>query len=96
VLGEKLHRDAKGDVKQMVTQGFLACLSREPDAKEMEILQLLHAEQLAHFRQRPAEAESLLKEGNAKRDATIPAPEAAAATVLAQTLMNHDASVVKR
>jgi hypothetical protein len=96
VLGEKLHRDAKGEVKQMITQGFLACLSREPDAKELEILQQLHAEQLAHFRQFPTEAEAVLKQGNAKRDATIPAPEVAAATVLAQTLMNHDACVVKR
>jgi hypothetical protein len=96
VLGEKLHRDAKGGVKQMIMQGFLACLSREPDAKELDILQQLHAEQLAHFRQHPAEAEALLKQGNAKRDAAIPAPEAAAATVLAQTLMNHDACVVKR
>lgn len=96
VLGEKLHRDAKGEVKQMITQGFLACLSREPDAKELGILQQLHAEQLAHFRQHPAEADALLKQGNAKRDATLPAPEAAAATVLAQALMNHDACVVKR
>lgn len=96
VLGEKLHRDAKGDVKQMITQGFLACLSREPDAKELAIVQQLYQEQLAHFREHPSEAEALLKQGNAKRNATIPAPEAAAATVLAQTLMNHDASVVKR
>ncbi|WP_206026439.1 DUF1553 domain-containing protein [Roseimicrobium sp. ORNL1] len=96
VLGEKLHRDAKGGVKQMITQGFLACLSREPDAKELDILQQLHAEQLAHFRQHPTEADALLKQGNAKRDEAIPAPEAAAATVLAQTLMNHDACVVKR
>ncbi|RBP46047.1 cytochrome c [Roseimicrobium gellanilyticum] len=96
VLGEKLHREAKGDVKQMIIQGFLTCLSREPDAKEMDILQQLHAEQLAHFKQHPAEADALLKQGSAKRDASLPAPEAAAATVLVQALMNHDACVVKR
>ncbi len=96
VLGEKLHRDAKGDVPTMIEQGFLRCLSRKPDAREIEITTRLYNEQLAHFRQSPAEAERLLKIGNAKRDAAIPAPEAAAAAVLAQALLNHDACVVKR
>ncbi len=96
VLGEKLHKEAKGDVRAMVEQGFLRCLSRKPDAKETDITTRLYNEQLAHFRQSPAEAEKLLKAGNAKRDAAIPAPEAAAAAVLAQALLNHDECVVKR
>ncbi len=96
VLGELLHREAKGDVRAMIEQGFLRCLSRRPDAREIEITKRLYDEQLAHFRQSPAEADKLLKIGNAKRDATIPVPEAAAAAVLAQALLNHDACVVKR
>jgi hypothetical protein len=96
VLGEKLHKDANGDVSAMIEQGFLRCLSRKPDAKETEITTRLYREQLAHFQQTPAEAEKLLKTGNAKRDTSIPAPEAAAAAVLAQALLNHDACVVKR
>jgi hypothetical protein len=96
VLGEKLHKDTKGSLPAMIEQGFLRCLSRKPDARETEITTRLYNEQLAHFRQLPAEADKLLKTGNAKRDAAIPAPEAAAATVLAQALLNHDACVVKR
>ena len=96
VLGESLHRDAKGDVPTMVESGFLRCLSRKPDAREQAILQQLHREQLVHFQAKPADADSLLKAGNTKRDEKIPAPEAAAATVLAQALLNHDACVVKR
>ncbi len=96
VLGEKLHQDAKGDVRAMIEQGFLRCLSRKPDAREIEITTRLYNEQLAHFRQSPTDADKLLKTGNAKRDAAIPAPEAAAAAVLAQALLNHDACVVKR
>jgi hypothetical protein len=38
----------------------------------------------------------LLKVGQAPAEPTVPAPEAAAATVLAQALLNHDASVVKQ
>ncbi len=96
VLGEKLHRETAGDVAKMIEQGFLACLSCRPDAKELAILQQLHAEQLAYYKQQPAEAAALLKQGSAKHDPAIPAPEAAAAAVLVQALLNHDASVVKR
>lgn len=96
MLGERLHKDSAGDVAKMIEQGFLRCLSRKPDAREREILQRLYQEQLAHFKSVPQEAEEFLKAGNAKRDAAVSAPEAAAATVLAQAMMNHDACVVKR
>ncbi|MBE2285844.1 MAG: DUF1553 domain-containing protein [Prosthecobacter sp.] len=96
VLGEKLHLEAKGDLPKMIELGFLRCLSRKPDAKEVQICTQLYQEQLAHFKAVPKEAEELLKTGNAKRDVTIPVSEAAAAGVLAQALLNHDACVVKR
>jgi len=96
VLGEKLHKDTNGNLPAMIEQGFLRCLSRMPDAREIEITTRLYNEQLAHFRQTPAEADKLLTTGNAKRDASIPSPDAAAAAVLAQALLNHDACVVKR
>ncbi len=96
VLGARLHRDAQGDVPAMIRQGFLQCLSRPPDAREMEITTRLYREQLAYFQDRPEEAAALLKVGNAKPPGDIPAPQAAAAAVLAQALLNHDACVVKR
>ena len=96
VLGEKLHQDAKGNVATMIEQGFLRCLSRKPDVRETNICTKLYAEQLVHFRAAPKEAEELLKIGSSKRDALIAVPDAAAATVLAQALLNHDACVVKR
>jgi hypothetical protein len=96
VLGETLHREAKGDLPAMIEQGCLRCLSRKPDAKETAILSQLYREQLAHFEQHPADAEALLKIGQSPRDATIPAPIAAAATILAQALLTHDGCVMKR
>jgi hypothetical protein len=96
VLGEKLHLDAKGDPAAMIEAAFLRCLSRAPDAREKEIVSRLYREQVAHFQTHPAEAAELLKTGQAKPAADLPPAEAAAATILAQTLMNHDAAVVKR
>jgi len=96
VLGEKLHLEAKGDVSKMIEQGFLRCLSRLPDKKEVSICTQLYREQLQHFQANAQDAEALLKIGNTKRNDTLPLPQAAAVTVLAQALMNHDACVVKR
>ena len=96
VLGEKLHRDSKGDVSAMIDAGFLRCLSRHPDAREREILTRLYREQLAYFQAKPEEAAALLTTGNTKPLTDIPTAQAAAATALAQALLNHDACVVKR
>lgn len=96
VLGEKLHQEAAGDVTRMIETGFLRCLSRKPDARETEICSVLYQEQLKHFQAHPKEATALLKTGQAQSKSALPPAQAAAATVLAQALMNHDASVVKR
>ena len=96
VCGEKLYRDNQGDLAKMIEDGCRLCLSQSPSAKEVEILGRLYREQLAHFSAHPSDAELLLKIGNAPRDKEIPNPEAAAATILAQALLNHDFCVVKR
>jgi hypothetical protein len=96
VLGETLHRDASGDVSAMIEQGCLRCLSRKPDEREAEILAQLYNEQLEHFRKHPTDADELLKIGQTLHDASIPAIEAAVATLLAQALLNHDECVMKR
>lgn len=96
VLGESLYKDSGGDTSKMIEAGFMRCLSRKPDAREAAICKQLYDEQLALFKAKPQDAEALLKTGVAKRDTNIPLPEAAAATILAQALLNHDECVVKR
>ena len=96
VLGEKLHKEAAGDVKKMIELGSMRVLSRPADEKEIEIYSRLYQEQLEYFRGKPTEAEELLKVGSAPRDTAVPAPEAAAAAMLGQVLLNHDVCVVKR
>ncbi len=96
VLGEKLHRDTGGDLEAMIDQAFLRCLSRLPDAREKAVCRQLHAEQLRHYQAHPQAAETLLKAGSSPRLTQTPAPAIAAAAMLAQALINHDAAVVKR
>jgi hypothetical protein len=96
VLGASLHREHGGEAEAMIRAGFLRCLSRLPDARELEICRRLYTEQLAHYRARPLEAEAFLRNGAAPPEAGMPAAEAAAAGQLALALLNHDACVVKR
>ncbi|MEI6712642.1 MAG: DUF1553 domain-containing protein [Verrucomicrobiota bacterium] len=96
VLGEKLHQQHQGNISTMVEDGFLSCLSRFPDNREKEISEALYREQLEYFTSHPEEAKSLLKIGQTATNKNLPEPQAAAATVLAQALLNHDGSVVKQ
>ena len=96
VLGEKLHKENAGAVPAIIGQAFQLLLSRAPDERELAVCTQLYEEQLADFKAAPAEAEKFLTCGQKPRDATLPAAEVAAASVLVSTLMNHDECVMKR
>jgi hypothetical protein len=96
VLGTSLHTDADGDLARMIEQACLRCLSRRPDAREAEILTALYEEQRTYFAAHPEEAEALLAVGQRAADPGLDPVSAAAATMLAQALLNHDECVVKR
>ena len=96
VLGEQLWRSNKGSVESMIREGCMRCWSRQPDATELGILQRLWSEQLQHFTERPERAAELLKTGQQPPSNELSAAQAAAATVLAQALLNYDECVVRR
>ncbi len=96
ILGEQLQKKHGGNLGALVEEAFLSCLSRFPDAREKEITSSLYQEQLAHFTAHPLEAAALLKVGQTPANPSLPAPEVAAAAILAQALFNHDGSIVKQ
>lgn len=96
MLGAKLYKEQGGSVEAMVEAGFMTCLGRMPDAREREVCMRLYQEELEDYRKQPELAALLLNVGAADKDTSIPDPEAAAAMVLAQVLLNHDLCVVKR
>ena len=96
VVGERLQSSFGSDLRAMTEEAFILCLSRYPDEKEYSIAAALYMEQLAHFKLHLEEAESLLSLGSVPRRAGLPPAETAAATILAQALLNHDGSVVKQ
>jgi hypothetical protein len=96
VLAARLHESAGGILDRALEEAVLRCLSRKPDARELEILRELHREQLEHFRAHSQDAARLLSIGATPAPEKVPAPELAALTVLVQALLNHDECVVKR
>jgi hypothetical protein len=80
----------------LIEEMFRVLTSRRPSGGEREILKKLYDEQLAGFQRDPTRAEKFLKTGDTPRDKTIPPPRLAAATVLANALMNFDECVTKR
>ncbi len=96
VLAEKLQRETEGRREDLLEAVFGRMIGRPADAGERAIVGRMLDEQLAWYRARPEEAERYLKIGDTARDATLPAPEVAAWATTINTLMNHDAFVVKR
>jgi hypothetical protein len=90
MLAEQLVRHCGQDVEACIARGFRLAIGRNPTAAETNVLRRLYQEQLALFQSDPAAAEKLLKTGQQPRDESLPAPQVAAATVLAGTLMNLD------
>jgi hypothetical protein len=96
VLAEKLHRAAAGRPADLVASAFSHLLGRPPAAAERRVLDRLWTEQLDWYRRHPEDADCYRRIGATPPDATLPAPEIAAAATLINTLMNHDGFVVKR
>ena len=70
-------------------------LSRPATARETDLLTQLATSQLTRFTADPTKAEALLKIGDSPRDSTLPAPEHAAWTVVASTVLNLDEFLVR-
>jgi len=96
VLAERLLREYSGDREAMLEAAFARLTGRAPDAAERRIVARLHDEQRAWFNRHPGDADCHLEIGDAPPDRGLSAPAVAALAVTINTLMNHDAFVVKR
>ncbi len=95
-LAERLVRVHGGERDALVRAAFEQVLCRPPDSTEREIIGRLMERQLQVFSARPQAAETYAATGASPLAKDLPAPLVAAATVVVNTLMNHDEFVVKR
>lgn len=95
-IGQRLLREGGATPEAQRAWAFRLVTVRTPDVRERAILRSIQEEQLAHFTANPAAAEKFNAFGETKTDSTLPAPERAAAAVLAQALLNFDEALMSR
>jgi hypothetical protein len=95
-VGQRILKEGGASAGARVAWAFRLVTGRTPTDKESAILVKLFAEQKALFEKDPAAAKKLLSTGEKPADATLPAAELAAATVLANMLFSHDEAVMRR
>jgi hypothetical protein len=85
------------DLKPQIDEAFLRLTGRHPDAAEFALLTDLYNEQLALFadtaNQNPSQ---FLKLGESRLDSKLPPAGVAALTVVCQTILNLDATIMER
>ncbi len=95
-VGQRMVKEGGATDEARVSWAFRLVTSRTPSDKERVVLLKLFAEQKSLFEKDPAAAKKLLAVGDKAADATLPAADLAAATVLANVLFNHDEAVMRR
>jgi hypothetical protein len=95
-VGQRMLKEGGKTPEDQATWAFRLVTGRKPTDRELPVLVALVAEQRAIFEADPSAAKKLLAVGEKPADAGLPAAELAAATVLANVLLNHDEAVTRR
>jgi hypothetical protein len=89
-LAMRTLKEGGATLQARLTYGFRTCLTRKPEAAELERLMTLYKQQLAHFSSQPPAASKIIKDSKAANKA-----EFAALTMVANVLLNLDETVTK-
>jgi hypothetical protein len=96
VLAGRAAREGGPALADRLAFVFRVSTGRRPDGRERATLEALYREQYDEFRSGRSDADALLAVGDAPRVAGLDPDEAAALTVVAQALLNHDETIMKR
>ena len=94
-IAERIQREGGESKNDQLNFAYQLILSRKPTPEEQSNLLADLKYYRQDFTQNPKDAESLLKIGSKKRDKKLPAPETAAWTLIANTLLNLDETLTK-
>ncbi len=94
-LAQHAIKDSHKGVESQVNFMAARLMSRDLDAKEMAIVLSSYHDYLSYYDGKPADAQKLLSVGESKADASLPKPQFAAMTMVANELMNMDEVLVK-
>ena len=95
-IGARVLREGGPGAESRSALAFRLVTGRRPTRAEAAVVKRLWEEQEAGFRLDPEGAGKLLKVGETPVPGEFPADQLAAATVVAQALLNHDEAVMRR
>ncbi len=90
-LARRMEREGGTDPAAQITYGFRLCVTRRPDARELDRLLALYRQELAHYQARAGDA----KKAAGPNPAAADAARTAALTVVANVLLNLDETLCK-
>jgi hypothetical protein len=94
-LAERVIHEGGLTPEQRINRMGLILLSRVPSAKMADVLKTSFLEMQKHYAANPSDAHSLVNIGEKKRDNSIPEQQLAAWTMIANEMLNLDATVNK-
>lgn len=94
-LAERVIHEGGSTPEQRINRMGLILLSRVPPPKMADVLEKSFLEMQKHYAASPKDAHSLVNIGEKKRDSSIPEPELAAWTMIANEMLNLDETVNK-
>ncbi len=94
-LAVRMMKEGGESLESTLSFGFFTCTARTPTEHELSVLSRVHAEQLAHYKANPAEAEKLLGIGAAPKATDLDPADHAAMTMMSNLLLNLDEVITK-
>jgi hypothetical protein len=95
-LAERMFKEGGSDLEAQLTFLFRILTSQPPSSPELAILKTMYDEQHAIFAENQQETLKLLNVGDKANDPAIPPTNLAAASVVANALLNFDGTIMIR
>ncbi|MEM9142670.1 MAG: DUF1553 domain-containing protein [Bacteroidota bacterium] len=96
VLAARMQEEGGSSLEHQIAHGFRLALSRLPKKEEIAVLTDLFNKQEGRFKSNPTEATRLLGMGQKELDNSLDKVRTAALTMVANTILNHDETYMKR
>ncbi|PHN01303.1 DUF1553 domain-containing protein [Flavilitoribacter nigricans] len=94
LLGQRI--STEDDPESGIQSAFRLMTGRKPSDEELAVLLELRENEFRKFQEHPEKMTGWLNAGEAENDPALPQPQLAANTVVASTIINADASIIKR
>ncbi|MEX0288955.1 MAG: DUF1553 domain-containing protein [Flavobacteriaceae bacterium] len=96
ILAERMQKEGGATIEDQIKYGFRLAVSRNPKQEETQILKELYESQTKRFKAAPKEARALLAIGEKQIDKSLESDKTAALAMVANTILNHDETYMKR